>query len=385
MLSASHANDAYHQELAGRSSSDAGLRPRPVARSPSLLAAGLWLSTPLHGGNDLSMYGLLVQIAILVAMTHALRALGHVAGARRCGLILGLPSSTALMLLYCGHEYGVGEAMAAAESSLLGLVAAATLPLAYARAIRVAPRPLLAPAAAIAEYVAVAAVFHFLPDAGAAARVGLSIAGVLVACYLARRLRIARGEPRPSTGSWLRHLALGTMVPGALLVTIRIVRAVGGASWAGLFTTFPAMSLAVLVATHLEAGPAAVCRMAKAMPPGNLITLMFLAAFRLAGHRIGLGWGTACGYAIALATLLVLEGLGRSLEIESHRGERTSPRLAATLTKGGVSPVVAQAIHAGWSGCPEPIDRRRRRCGRRFAPRIEVIPEECGWFCGQRG
>jgi hypothetical protein len=238
------------------------------------------------------MYGLFVQIGILVAMTHALRALGHVAGPRRCGLILGLPSSTALMLLYCGHEYGVGEAMAAAESSLLGLVAAATLPLAY-----------------------------------------------------------------------------------ALILMVRIARALGGANWAGLFTTFPAMSLAVLVATHLESGPQAACRLAKAMPPGNLITFMFLAAFRLAGHRIGLGWGTVCGYAFALGTFLAFEGLVRSLATDWHPGPRTTPSQATTLTKGTFSPALAQTIFARRSGSPKPIDRRGRRCGRRFAPRIEVIPE----------
>jgi hypothetical protein len=331
------------------------------------------------------MYGLFVQIAILIAMTHGLRALGHAAGPRRCGLILGLPSSTALMLIYCGREYGVGEAMAAAESSLLGLVAAAILPLAYARAIRVAPRPLLAPASAIAEYVAVTAVFRLLPGAGVTARVGLSIAGVLVACYFARRVQIAGGGPRPGTGPWPRHLALGTMVPVILIVTVRIVRSVGGATWAGLFTTFPAMSLAVLVATHLEAGPAAACRMARAMPPGNLVTLVYLAAFRLTAHRIGLGWGTACAYAIALVALLVLEGLDRPSATDPDPDARTTSRLGATSTRAASSPAVAQAIPAPRSGCPGPIDRRRRRCGRRFAPRIEVIPEGCDWACDQPG
>jgi hypothetical protein len=322
------------------------------------------------------MYGLFVQIGILVAMTHALRALGHVAGPRRCGLILGLPSSTGLMLLYCGQEYGVGEAIAAAESSLLGLVAAATLPLAYAWAIHVASRPLLAPASAIAQYVAVVVVFHFMPGAGAAARVGLSVAGILVACNLAHRVRITPREPRPSTGPWLRHLALGTLVPAALIMTVRIVRALGGTSWAGLFTTFPAMSLAVLVATHLESGPDAACRMAKAMPPGNLITFMFLAAFRLAGHRIGLGWGTVCGYAFALGTLLAIEGLVHALATDWHPGARMTARLGTTLTKEAFSPALAQTILARRSESPSSIDRRRRRSGRRFAPRLEVIPEQ---------
>jgi hypothetical protein len=331
------------------------------------------------------MYGLFVQIAILVAMTHGLRALGHVVGPRRCGLILGLPTSTALMLVYCGHEYGVGEAMAAAESSLLGLVAAASLPLAYGQAVRVAPQPLLAPAAAIAEYVAVAAVVRLLPGGGAAARLGLALGGVLAACYLARRVRIGGTEPSRSSEPWFRHLALGTVVPGALIVTVRIVRAVGGATWAGLFTTFPAMSVAMLVATHLEDGPVAARRMARAMPPGNLITLMFLAGFRLAGHRIGLGWGTACGYAAALATLLAFEGVVRSLATDAHPGARTTRRRGDILTRGAFRPAAAHTTRAYWPGCPEPIDRRRQRCRRRFAPRIEVIPEECGWFCGQAG
>jgi hypothetical protein len=320
------------------------------------------------------MYGLFVQIAILVAMTHGLRALGHVAGPRRCGLILGLPSATALMLLYCGHEYGVGEAMAAAESSLLGLVAAAALPLAYGWTIRVAPRPLLAPASAIAAYVAIAAAVRVLPGGGAAARVELALAGVLVACSLARRVRIAGGEPSPSAGPWLRHLALGTMVPAILIVTVRTVRALGGASWAGLFTTFPAMSLAVLVATHLEAGPVAACRMARAMPPGNLITLMFLAAFRFAGHRFGLAWGTACGYALALATLLALEGLVPGMAGAESSTPRSDSRSA------GASKTPPQPPRLDSFALPQPINRRRRRFERRFAPRVEMIPEGCGVY-----
>jgi hypothetical protein len=125
--------------------------------------------------------------------------------------------------------------------------------------------------------------------------------------------------------------------------------------------------------------------MARAMPPGNLITLMFLAAFRLAGRRIGLGWGTACGYALALAALLALEGLIRSWATDSHPGARTPRRRGATVTRSAFRPAGAQTILVHWSGYPEPVERRRRRCGRRFAPRIEVIPEECGWFCGQAG
>ena len=257
-----------------------------------------------------------------------LRALGHLAGPRRCGLLLGVPSSTTLMLLYCGYEHGVGGAMVAAESSLLGLVAAAMLPLAYARATRVGSRPLLAPASAIAGYLAIASVSRIFPDPGPGACLGLSVVGVLAACALAGRVPIAAGASRPGTGTWLRlrELALGTAVPATLVVAVKMVGVVGGVDWAGLFTTFPGMSLAVLVVTHLEAGPAAACRMAKAMPPGNLVTIGFLAAFLFFGPRLGLGWGTACGYAVALATLLALEGLVRPMATPAHHHRRSAPR-----------------------------------------------------------
>jgi hypothetical protein len=118
-----------------------------------------------------------------------------------------------------------------------------------------------------------------------------------------------------------------------------------------------------------------VGRMARAMPPGNLITLIFLAAFRLAGHRIGLGWGVACGYASALATLLALEALVRSSATDSHPGARTTLGPGAIATKGAVAPAVTPTILDRRSGGPGPIARRRHRRGRRFAPRIEVIPE----------
>ncbi len=75
----------------------------------------------------------LMQMAVLVAMTHGFRVAGRWVGPRRGGLLTGLPSTTALVLVGCGLERGVDEAVVAAEACLVGLVAAAALfPLAYA-------------------------------------------------------------------------------------------------------------------------------------------------------------------------------------------------------------------------------------------------------------
>src|SRR5439155_11050658 len=102
------------------------------------------------------MSGPLGQITMLMVMTSALRALGRWAGPRRSGLLLGLPSTTAMALLGCALERGADEATGTAELCLAGLVAAAALPLAYGRATGAGWRAPGAAAAAVAGYAAVA-------------------------------------------------------------------------------------------------------------------------------------------------------------------------------------------------------------------------------------
>ena len=71
-----------------------------------------------------------------MALTTGVRMLSRLLGPRRGTLLLGLPCSSALALvLDCsGHERGVGFAAGMADSSLLGLVSAAALPIAHAQA-----------------------------------------------------------------------------------------------------------------------------------------------------------------------------------------------------------------------------------------------------------
>jgi hypothetical protein len=315
------------------------------------IAVGLISSSALAGDEDgrdgaegrgrASMSGTLIQVAVLVALTHGVRALGRLFGPRRCGLVLGLPSATAVMLVFCGRERGMAEAAEAAEVCLLGMIATAALPLIYARAIGVGRGPSRAPLAAVGGYVAMAAALRALPPVGAEGCVAASALGVLAACRLAGRMSVAGGAPRWVATSRGRALALRTAIPATLVATIRAIGAVAGAGWARLFITFPGMSLAVLVATHLEAGPAAAGRLARAMPAGNLGMVAFLAAFRFAGPALGLGAGTALGLAAALATLLAIERLARTAAVATSR-------------------------------YPGPI-RARRRIAVRFSPRVEPI------------
>lgn len=262
------------------------------------------------------MIGALVQIALLVGVTHMTRALIRRVGPRWGGLCMGVPTTTALVLVGAGIERGLDDATAAAEACLAGLAAASSLPVAYARAASMGWRSRAAGAAAVAAYGVVAAGLWWLPGVGAVGCLAVAGAGVILACLLARRVGYP-GETapglRPEAGALESSCGWGvacrSAVPTVHAVSIGALRALAGTSCAGRFMTFPGTSLAVLVTTHLESGPVSACRLASAMPVGNLGMLAFLTAFRFGCPGLGLGWGTAIGYAAAVA---VLAAAGRS-------------------------------------------------------------------------
>src|SRR5258708_7747349 len=90
-----------------------------------------------------------------------------------------------------------------------------------------------------------------------------------------------RAPPPPAQGRGggrrsRRGALTGALAPAACLMVVAGLRGAAGAAWAGLLVPFPAAATALLVATHAEAGPAAACRVAAAVPRGSLGTLAFL-------------------------------------------------------------------------------------------------------------
>src|SRR5947208_3037594 len=130
------------------------------------------------------MTGLLVKCLILIAIIHGLRSLGRRIGPRASGLILGLPSSTAILLVLCGREKGCAGATEMAEASLLGLVAAVALPLAYAQAVRLGWRLASALTSAVTGYLVIASGLGFFHPIGAVECLAVSVGAILLATYL---------------------------------------------------------------------------------------------------------------------------------------------------------------------------------------------------------
>lgn len=325
-----------------------------------------------HGQERPAMTGLLLKFAILVVMTHGFRALGRLAGPRWGGLVLGLPCSTAVLLIGSGLERGIEHAVGTAEASLLGLVAAVAMPLVYALAVGSGWRLPGAASAAVGAYLVVAAGVSRAADGGVVGCLALSVMAVLTACHVSGRIRTATERSRRRAPSRLWVLGCRTLVPLAFLGLITTVQGSAGDLMAGLLSTFPGMSLTVLVVTHLEAGPVAAGRLAKALPPGNLTMIAFIAVFRFGCPQLGLAWGTAFGYAAALATLMVVERLCRRPVSAPSKTARTMSG-SFIARRRWTSPVP-------WRPFPS---RRTRRSGvtrerharhqARFSPRVEAF------------
>jgi hypothetical protein len=313
----------------------------------------------------------LLKLAVLVAMTHGIRALVRLAGPRRSGVALGLPSTTAVALVGCGLERGGDAAAGMAEASLLGLVAAVPVPLVYAGALGFGWRLPGALTMAIAGFALVAGGLGCLPAHGPLSGLGLAALAVLVACHLAGRIPTAGDAPGRIESPGSRTLALRTAVPVASLAIVLFLQDAAGPYWAGLLGPFPGLTLTVLVTTHREAGPAEAGRLAAALPAGNLGMVAFLAAFRLSCPHLGLGWGTAGGYAAALAVLLVVHRL--NWWTGPGEGDRTlSDRRSDTARGWLVRRAMTWSILAGRAGVRGPFRRTPGQKGR-FSPLVEPI------------
>ena len=279
-----------------------------------------------------------------------------------------------------------------ADAGLLGLAAAVALPAAYAHAAGRGRRMGRALAAALACYAAVAAGLGGLPEVGTAGRVAIAAAAILAADRWAGRRVMVEIEARRAARSRWGALP-GALAPAACLMAVTALRDSAGAAWAGLLTPFPAATLALLVATHAEAGPAAACRVAAAVPRGSFGTLAFLATFRLLATALGPGWGAAWGVAAAVAALLAVGAItggasaaragGLSTGIGIGIGARRSRGTARiAIAAGGRTSPAAPGLSCvvSWSR-PRPASPRCRAIRRptRSPPSPTTWPS-IGWF-----
>jgi hypothetical protein len=329
------------------------------------------------------MCGLIVKCALLAVLIQLFRALGKFGGPRYSGLALGLPSTTVVVLIFCGCEHGSLAATEMAESSVLGLVAAVSLPLVFAGAVRLEWPLWGAIGASVGGYLLVAATLGFLPAIGAMPKVIVAATALAGAASWVGRIRGTQtcGDGGRVALSGIRTVVLRTATPVVYVILLGMFERLAGPSWAGLMSTFPSLSLVVLVVTYLEAGPGESSRVAQVLPCGNLSTLAFLAVFRFVCEGAGVGWATAAGYGAALAALLVIQRFSGMIELARARviGVNRSRVLGRIVWRCGaeVAPWL-RGLHIRLRGvqvCEGSRGRPARRLGRRcgFLPLVETL------------
>jgi hypothetical protein len=324
------------------------------------------------------MCGLVVKCAALIVMIHGFRLLGRIAGPRWSALALGLPSTTAIVLVVSGYERGIAAATEMAGSSLLGLAAAVALPLAYAQAVRLGRRLPGALIAAVSGYLVVAATLGCMPLPDVFPRLGIALFAIISAACWVRRLPMPKEDHSGTPLSPWQAMGVRTSIPAVYVVVFALIERIAGPGWAGLVSTFPSMSLVVLAVTHLEAGSAEASRIARVLPLGNTSTLAFLAAFHIASTQIGLAGAIVAGYTAAVTMLFLIERTDRIRDLI-----RFVAADAAELGRSQIVPAwqaiqaesrqVVFALNTQRPRPPRYLESRRPRHRGRFAPRVETL------------
>lgn len=317
---------------------------------------------------------LLVKCALLMAVIHSLRQLGQQFGPRASGMLLGLPSTTAVLLLLCGHEKGTDAAAEMADAGLLGVIAAAALVVGFASALGRGGSLPAAIATAIGAYAFAASGLGYLRPGEPVDRLVITVASIAAATQVVSRIRV------PAHGAWRRRTprrssaVIRTVLPTACLATAGVLTSVASPGWSGLIGTFPSISTAFLVVTYLEDGPVAALRIARVLPPTSLSTAAFLGAFRFAAPRFGLAWGMTLGYCAAFVVLGIMEF---ALVAARNRTGRRSRLAVNASTSEVIWDWTARVLRERkWTATePSPRSLRGTRFRRRqFAPRVEMLP-----------
>ncbi len=312
---------------------------------------------------------LVVKCVTLIVVIHLLRLFARRAGPRAGGMVLGLPSSSAILLVLCAREQGTTSAVEMADASLLGLAGAVVLPMAYAGAVRWSWRLPSAMAASVAAYLLVAATMGLIHPNEPAHRLAIGFGSIFAATLLATRIGDPVDEASRSSPSRTWTALLRTSIPVAYVAVVGVVSGLASPWWAGLVSTFPSMTTVVLAVTHLEEGPETASRIARAVPPANLSTAAFLAAFRIAAPTFGLAGGVACGYLASLLNLAAVEAIRRAIRLREPGFEilrDAGPELSewTGLDASRILRIRTTARHPA---------RLRPPHRRPFAPRLEIL------------
>ena len=192
-------------------------------------------------------------VAVLVVLNVA-RTLGRWVGPKWSGLVLGLPSTTAVMLVCLTLDHDVAYGVTSAEGAFFGVAAAAVLALVAACALRLRcgfPATLLAAAAA---FVASSAALRWLLPAQFAWAASANTVTMLAVAWVAHRLPATSTVVVRSSRPFVASLLVRTVLPLVCVGTVFALAEQLGSFWSGVLGAFPCSLVAMLILANREGG-----------------------------------------------------------------------------------------------------------------------------------
>lgn len=249
----------------------------------------------------LIVWKILVSIAAVVGLSLVAE---HVSP-RVAGILSGYPLGSAIALFFIGLEQGAGFAAEAASHTLAGFSASLALAGGYWLGSRAVSR-LHLPAAALAGIGAFLVASMLLNQLSLTLLGGglVTLATILACTYL------FRGIPNALVGTRVRF-SHGVLLFRALMAAATVLLITGlaawiGPAWAGLLSAFPITLFPFMLIIHYSYGKAQVYTVIRNYPVGLWALAIYAVTVHQAYPRLGVGWGTLLGFAMASVYLIGL-------------------------------------------------------------------------------
>ena len=260
------------------------------------------------GGDDSARPPRVDTLPLKIVLTPALIGAASLAGRRWgpavSGWLVGLPFTSGPVALFLALEQGPGFAASVATGTLLGTAAQAAFAVAYARLAPRARWPASVAVGSVAFFAVGLGLRSLSPGLAPAAAIALA---VLVAALALMPRSAAAAAPTAARPAW--DLPARMILATAIVLALTALAPALGPLLTGLLSTFPVYASILAVFAHvLEGRPAGI-----AVLRGLLAGLFAFAGFFIVLGALIERAGIALGFAAALAVALAVQAASLQL------------------------------------------------------------------------
>ncbi len=248
---------------------------------------------------------LLAKIITSATMVVGLTLVAEHVSPRVAGVLSGYPLGVAIALFFIGIENGADFAASSAIYTVAGFTASLVLVYVYYQIARRCQRwqVLIAATVSVIAFVLAAGLlrsFHLT----LATAILITIITIVVAIMQFSMIANVKVGKRIGFSFWV--LAIRAATATAIVLFITGLAAQVGTRWAGVMSAFPITLFPFMLILHLTYGADQVFTVIKNFPLGMGSLLTYTTTIALAYPSLGVGVGTALGFATATGYLIAL-------------------------------------------------------------------------------